>query len=264
MDQMPLANTYFLGQAPPYKPNLWESAEEMKDLFVREFRHAHPLFRGVETLQGLSIGSARKLPREALPARATAMMETQRDPVLWALGRDRFTDLVQTFPLVIGASAWNTNWPKQPPGTLPLFLDNILVQLGRYKEYEEPQRPGIVKTLDPGAANNVTVLRREPLESAPKELLRQPGRELTYGTLEQVGLYEVSWGQMDPYRFAVNLFDMNESDIQPRDVIQVGDDEVSVSAEPVRQRQELWLWFAAGALAILLLEWYIYRRRIYV
>ena len=43
------------------------------------------------------------------------------------------------------------------------------------------------------------------------------GRELTYGSPEQVGVYEVSWGQGDPYRFAVNLFDINESDIQPRE-----------------------------------------------
>jgi hypothetical protein len=93
---------------------------------------------------------------------------------------------------------------------------------------------------------------------------REPGRELTYGSAEQVGVYEASWGQNDPYRFAVNLFDLGESDIQPRENIWVGDEEIKKAAEPVRQRQELWFWFALVALAVLLLEWYIYQRRIYV
>jgi hypothetical protein len=265
MEQMPQANTYFLGQTPPYKPNLWEKAEEMKDLYVKEFQHAHPLFRGVETLQGLSIASARKLPRESLPGRATPMMETQKDPVLWALGRDRFTDLVQTFPLVTGVGAWHTNWPKQPPGTLPLFLDNVLVKLGRYKEYEEPQKPGVPKTLYPGTASKVTVARRDPVDRDPPTVLeRDPARELSYGSAEHVGVYDVSWGQADPYRFAVNLFDMNESDIRPRDNILVGDEEIKTNPEPVRSREELWFWFALAALAILLLEWYVYQRRIYI
>lgn len=264
MDQMPQANTYFIGQAPPLRPNLWDGAEEMKDLYVKEFRHTHALFRGVETLQGMSIAAAKKLPRDALPARATALVETQQDPALWVLGRDRFTDLVQTFPLVVGVGAWNTNWPKQPPGTLPLFLDNVLVTLGRYKEYEEPQKPGAVKTLDPGSASTVTVVRREPESGTPETLKREAGRELTYGAAEQVGVYEADWGQTDPYRFAVNLFDLNESDIQPRENIWVGDEEIKMAAEPVRQRQELWFWFALAALAVLLLEWYVYQRRIYV
>src|SRR5262249_33015338 len=175
LDQMPQANTYFVGQAPPYKSNLWDAAEEMKDLYIKEFRHTHPLFRGVETLQGMSIATAKKLPRDALPERATALVETQQDPVLWVLGRDRFTDLVQTFPLVVGIGAWNPNWPKHPPGTLPLFLDNVLVRLGRYKEFEEPQKPGAVKTLDPGSAEKVTVVRREPEGGTPETVKREPG-----------------------------------------------------------------------------------------
>ncbi len=263
MEEMPQANTFFIGQVPPLRSGL-QDTPPMKDLYIKEFQHTHSLFRGVETLQGLTIAEARKLPKEALPGRASPLMETQQEPVMWVLGRNRFTDLVQTFPLVLGG-LWNTNWPKQPPGTLPLFLDNVLVQLGKYKEYEDPQRPGIPKVIEPGVpVEAVTVARQEPAGGTPEEIKRQASRELVYGSPEQVGLYEARWGQPEPFRFAVNLLDSNESNIKPREVFQVGEDEVKTTQEPVKQRQELWFWFALAALVILLIEWYVYQRRIYI
>ena len=65
-----------------------------------------------------------------------------------------------TFPLVVGqrGEMWNTNWPNQPAGTLPLFLDNLILQLGRFQEIEAPTKPGQNKVLSPGAS--VTRLRR--------------------------------------------------------------------------------------------------------
>jgi hypothetical protein len=200
-------------------------------------------------------------------------METQQEPVLWALGRARYTDLVLTFPLVTedpetpGQSVWNTNWPKQPVLTLPLFLDNVLSQLGRFLEYEDAHRPGLPKTLNPPAAvNEVEVRRSEPGDgAAPAERLkRRPGAELVFGPPDRVGLYDVTWDDAVQYRFAVDLFDAEESNIQPRDDLQIGEEEVKKAEQAVRRRQELWPWFVLAALGLLFAEWYLYNRRISV
>jgi hypothetical protein len=272
MEAMPKANTVFIGQVPPLPPQgagLWEAMQPMQDLYVREFLHSHSLLRGIETLQGLSIFEAKAIPKDALPPRASPLLETQKDPVIWSIGRNRYTDLILTFPLVTEQSGvknvWNTNWPRQPAGTFPLFFDNVIIQLGRYKEYEDSIRPGTPKPLEFGVpVKEVDVLRFDPPGAGPEQVVQTPGKDFIYGNTNTVGLYDVTWGENEKYRFAVNLFDLQESNIEPRTDLQIGEQRISEDQEPIRQRRELWPWFVFGALVLVLLEWVAYNRRIYV
>jgi len=63
--------------------------------------------------------------------------------------------------------------------------------------------------------------------------------------------------------FAVNLLDPNESNIEPRTEIKIGGEEVAAGQER-RQPREVWKWIALAALVLLLVEWYVYNKRIYV
>ena len=264
--QMPRANTFFLGQCPPYPGASWAELPKMENLFVRDFRVAHPLLQGIETLQGMTIREARALPKDKLPQRASALIESQNEPVLWTLGRDRFTDLVMTFPLVTqvgGTAVANTNWPKQPVGTLPLFLDNVVSILGGYREFEEPHRPGVPKTFQPSVvATAAQVKRADPPGEVNLTLPPTRQGDWLYNAPPTVGLYEVSWGEPEPYRFAVNLADTAESNIQPRFQVEIGPQTVATGTEQIRERRPLWPWFALAALVILLVEWWVYQRRV--
>ena len=66
-------------------------------------------------------------------------------------------------------------------------------------------------------------------------------------------------------RFAETLFDPAESDIRPdaSPAIKIG--EVTVNGETSWEagRREIWKYLAVAGLAVLLLEWYIYIRRVY-
>jgi hypothetical protein len=64
--------------------------------------------------------------------------------------------------------------------------------------------------------------------------------------------------------FAVNLFDETESNIQPREVIQVGQAAVTPTASQQVGQLELWQWFAALALIVLMIEWQVFYRRPWV
>ncbi len=272
METMPYANTLFIGQVPPLPPlgnELWSKMQPMEDLYVKEFLISHPLMRGIETLQGMSINQGRALPPDVLPPRSSALIETQKEPVLWALGRGRYTDLVMTFPLVVEEQGvkniWNTNWPRQPAGTFPLFFDNVVLQLGRYKEYEDSTRPGEPKALELEVpVRSVEVRRLDPAGDAAVEIQSIPGRELAFGDTDYVGLYEASWAAGQTYLFAVNLFDSQESMIEPRRELQIGEEVVSGEEQPMRRRRELWPWFVLAALVVLVIEWIVYQRRIYV
>ncbi|HMP17131.1 MAG TPA: hypothetical protein PKD72_08925, partial [Gemmatales bacterium] len=143
-------------------------------------------------------------------------------------------------------NVWNTNWPRQPAGTLPLFLDNVILQLGRYQEIESPIKPGMNKLLSPGSAvSEVNIKRVDPSTSNVTKLTRRPGQDLVFGDTDVVGLYEASWGERQPFRFSVNLFDQEESNIATRDNVRIGYDTIQAEQAPVKARRELW-WLSSS------------------
>jgi hypothetical protein len=90
------------------------------------------------------------------------------------------------------------------------------------------------------------------------------------------GVYEVRQGDVVIERFAVNLFDRAESDVgvrptqdpdsqtlRPAD-IHIGHFDAAPTTDRAPARQETWKLLVACALAVLLLEWYIYNRRVYI
>jgi len=64
----------------------------------------------------------------------------------------------------------------------------------------------------------------------------------------------------------VNLFDPQESDIRPRTdgTISIGQTQIEGTTGPQPVRQHAWRALLLAALAVLLVEWYIYNRRVYL
>jgi hypothetical protein len=61
----------------------------------------------------------------------------------------------------------------------------------------------------------------------------------------------------------VNLLDAKESNLEPRTSIRIGKETIDDSETHIQAR-EIWKFVVVAALLLLLLEWYIYNRRIYV
>jgi pantothenate kinase-related protein Tda10 len=85
-------------------------------------------------------------------------------------------------------------------------------------------------------------------------------REIVFGHTDRQGVYRLRAGTNDLV-FCVNVLDAAESNTKPREELQLGKFN-KVSATEVRQASvEIWRWIAAGALAVLLFEWWYYHRR---
>jgi hypothetical protein len=104
-----------------------------------------------------------------------------------------------------------------------------------------------------------------PEESSGQELL--PSRQSVYRLtgLEKLGPYELR----EPTgaavgRFAVNLFDAQESDLRPVEKIDFEWNQVQAEAAFQPERKETWKWLLLLALVVLVFEWYIYNRRVYL
>jgi hypothetical protein len=262
-EDLPLANTFFIGDVPP--PWQKDKLPKLKNPHVKGWLSKNPLLRYLVALYDIGIDEAfafdLKDPR--VPPRTPRLLETDRDAaVMFALNRQSFVDLVMTFALLDDRGGWNSNWPLQP--SFPLFLRNVLYTLGNVSDAagEETLQAGQLKLIRPDAAvTEVTVT--SPAEKTDR-LLRSPRGDFSYSKTDELGVYQARW-QGGGRDFAVNLLDADESNIEPRQPqqIQIGNAEL-VRGEKRDVPRETWKWVALGALVLLLLEWYVYNRRIFV
>jgi hypothetical protein len=271
------ANTFFIGRPPPP----WERGTRMlRQPVLTASKKDHPLLRQLSTLWEIGVSEAFRfhpydnLPpgvreqyrqnssdkdKKPLPPLTRLLEAGGNSAVLFTLPRGPFTDLVLTFPLLNDQGDLNTNWPLQP--SFPLFLRNVLYVLGGVSDAvrSETVQPGEPMVLRPEAGvHRVTVT---PPKGPPRTLERRGRAEITYDETEQIGPYRVTPEDGASRSFAVNLLDAAESNIEPREAIRVGGEQY-VAGQQRQQPREIWKWVVLLALAVLLVEWYIYNRRI--
>ncbi len=90
--------------------------------------------------------------------------------------------------------------------------------------------------------------------------LGEQAKELIWSETYRVGLYKANYGTNET-SFTVNLMDPAESDITPRSQVPVGAQGAVAATVSKRANLEYWRWFAMGALAVLMFEWWYYHRR---
>jgi len=258
-DDMPRGNTFFIGQPPP--PYKRSPGDTISNPQIKGWISKHPVMRRLAALQEVGVLEAFKIKN--LPPRTPKLIEIdQNNALLFTLNRGSFTDLVMTFAVIDEKDGFNTNWPLLP--SFPLFLRNVLYALGNVSDgaSEEAVQPGQPKVLRPDlAVNQVEVT--DP-SGKTKAVSRGTRADFSYGDTNRVGAYRVSWNGAWQRSFAVNLLDSDESNIEPRTSVQIGVDKITSKDRDRDQPRELWKWFVLIALGFLLVEWYIYNRRVYV
>ncbi len=272
---MPAANTTFIDRPPP--PWLRGSQPIMNPSLNAGENKDDPLLRHLRGLSDIGISQAFTFhPKDNLSPRGKelygpggrqlpkprALLEaSQNRPLVFTLPRGPFTDLVLAFPLIDDVGDLATNWPLVP--SFPLFLRNVLYDLGNVNEAdrEKTVQPGEPMVLRPEA--DVKTLVVTTPGGKEEQLQRGARPDFLFGDTDALGLYKVARDDGTIRHFAVNLLDPNESNIEPRSDIKIGDEEVKAGEER-RQPREVWKWIALAALGLLLVEWYVYNKRIYV
>jgi hypothetical protein len=276
---LPQANCFFIDRPPPP----WQrGTQTLTNPYLMVAKREHPLLRHLTTLWDVGVSEAFRFSlrdnlreevkstfqlqptdknKRPLPA-LTRLIETSGNTaLLFTLPRGSYTDLVMTFPLISERGELATSWPLQP--SFPLFLRNVLYVLGNVGDAvrEATVQPGEALILRPEAS--VRSLKITPPRGPEEKLQRGSRPEFVYANTEVQGIYHVTRDDGQERHFAVNLLDAAESDIEPRTEVQIGSERV-VAGQERRQPHALWKWVAALALILLLVEWYIYNRRIYV
>jgi hypothetical protein len=123
--------------------------------------------------------------------------------------------------------------------------------------------PGQMISLRSAKADQLTV--KLP-DGTSKQVPRSKTNAFNFNSTEALGVYQVEENGGPTQYFAVNLFNSAESDIRPRpeNSIKIGYVDVTGAAGSEGTRRELWRPLLIVAFLILLGEWYIYNRRVYI
>ena len=125
-------------------------------------------------------------------------------------------------------------------------------------------RPGQVARLRSSlAATEIEVVS----PSGERESLdKTAANDFIYTKTNVLGVYNINEGRerKNTQRFSVNLFDAVESNIVPRDAIETEYDKVQAEVGFETTRREGYRWLLLLAFFVLLFEWYIYNRRVYI
>lgn len=264
-ERMPAANTLWIGAVP--SEGGWGAKPSVALPQVIDVETAHPL------IQWLDLGDVDILDATPLapPPGATVLVDSGAGPLMAIAPRERFEDAVLGFRLIDeptdgGTGKYiGTNWPIR--ASFPVFVLNVIEYLGGARRLGQSEAigPGGTVSLDASAPNAKLTLRYPSGKSIAVEADNLG--KLGISDTGEVGVYEVRESSARVGRFAVNLFDVQESRIAPDPAagnwtVQVGHAEVAAQADWQTTRREAWKLLLILGLLVLLLEWYIYSRRV--
>lgn len=271
---MPQANTLFVGRLPPMET--WANEGNKKPVFgpqIIDWERGHPLLNLIEMGNVQIVDTLITKP----PLGGGVLIDSTKGPIFSIAPRDRYEDAVLGFEIVgreeDGTRTFNTDWPRKH--SFPSFWLNVLDYFtsssGSSTSHNKPSLP--VELRLNSLAETLTV---ELPDGERREVqLEQPGR-LAFHETEQLGVYKVHVDGNVEKRFAVNLFDRDESDVQLRvkqegedgvqvvDSLSIGYVDVAAQSPSSPVRREIWKLLLIGALVVLIFEWYIYNRRVYI
>ena len=275
--QMPSSNTLFLGSIPPAianttisntipddsKSNGWKFGEPQGPAFILDVNRSNSI------TQFLEMGSVIIVEARVVDSgeSGTVLMTSNIGPVFAIAPRGPFQDAVLGFTIVQATSEGvgvNTNWGNRR--SFPVFVYSLVEYLGG--GITESSSP----TVQPGWPIGLVLSKRfkdfrvVAPDGQSTDLVRGDESRYTFTKTELPGIYQVfAKGIEKPVEsFCVNLFSSRESDLAVADSVKMGFDKVAASGTTIQARKETWRWILLFGLALLVVEWIVFNRRVFI
>jgi hypothetical protein len=224
---------------------------EMADPPVLRWKREDPVMQYVE-LGDLRISRALMLERD--PA-TIELVSAPESPLI------AYRDFGSVRRYFVGFSPLlESNWWQQL--SLIIFLNNVVEQTRLRHYIGMPQllatgTPAKLWDLGEDAGSSVKV--NGPNGAVETSPVKDGSAEFEH--TDKAGFYEVNAGSKTSL-FAANLLSSTESDIGPKSLQTTTGGNVEEAASVTSVNKEVWQWLAIAALVVLLLEWWVYHRRI--
>ncbi len=237
---------------------------------IINWRRGHPLLRDL-TLDAVVLGKSRTIE---IPdgSELVSLAETTEGPAIVEMSTGDVRAVMVAFDPAF------SNWPFDVSFVVFLAssVDYLGTQVGTDVDVNARQlTPGFVLAdRVPTDAENIRV--RLPDGTMSGEVVAAPDGRIVYGPIHDSGVYRVEWnGSMGAsdveddgkvLRFyAANLLDGPESDVGSAETLGLSNRVVSASSQgEITRLKEWWPWLLLGALGVMMVEWWIYNKKVYL
>ncbi len=260
--EMPRSNTFWIDRLPLVDG--WSAKPKVDVPQIIDVDTAHPLMQWIDLGDVLLVSGT---PLET-PSGGSVLIDSDVGAMAAVAPREQFEDAVLGFAIVDEVTGEDgkseiyvgTNWHSRQ--SFPVFLLNVLDYLGggQNRLNSETIRPGHPVRLEvPTGQDSLRVVG--PSGKSTK-LRKGQDNTLNFTDTGELGVYRVEAGGKPRQPFAVNLFDLAESEIRPKQRIQIGWVPLTGQSGWEIAREEIWKGLLLLGLVVLLFEWYIYTRRV--
>lgn len=257
--RLPQGNYMFWGCVP--KIEGVKTNGTVNDEVIFNWDDTHPILRHV-SVEAMFVFEWLRLE---LPKESETLIDGATSPVMSYLARDASQYLIIAFSLMTeerGSYALNTYWIANPD--FIVFTHNAVQYLAAAiaTTGKRSVKPGDPVTLPlPRRVENVTVHRPDGTDD---DDLPAANQTLHYGRTRTVGAYRIEPGVAGRDTFAVNLFNSDESLVAPSDTLRLGSNAIASQTGMIEVNEPAWPYFLLAMLALLLIEWIVYNRRVFV
>jgi Aerotolerance regulator N-terminal/von Willebrand factor type A domain len=258
--RLPAAGNFIWFASLP--PGIGVTANKSGNEFARvqdqrflDWQTDHPILRGL-SLQSVTLRDTLNLH---LSANAQVLAQGVKGPLIVLDRENRQTHLI------IGFDLWQSDWPEHV--SFPIFMRNAMqyMALGTQTNVEASFEPGDTPRISRSILGKLGDVKELSLHTPDgQKTIKVPATgDIVLPPLEKVGIYSTQPAVPGLEQMAVNLVDENESNLNP--ISLSGGTSASVATTNERGQSDLWRWLiACGALPLLLIEWWVYSRRMHM
>lgn len=252
-----------LGAVPGGAEGVIERGDAGMTRFI-DWKRSHPVLRGL-TLDAVRIGEGRRVEIPAGSA-AVSLAETTAGPGIIEMLTPESRAIAVLFDVV------ESNWPFEV--SFVVFLASAIDYLDTVSVADSgglSVRPGeILSERVPVGADRVTL---ETPGGSRYTLTPAPDGRVTWGPVRRVGVHTLRWdgtpgpgdaaaGGRATRVIASNLLDAYESDIAPESSVSLASRIVPAASQQSETVRRYWRWLLLASLLMMLLEWYVYNRKV--
>ena len=239
---------------------------------VMAWDRVHPVLRDV-VLDGLRIAESRVIELTQ-DSTAQVLAELPVGPGILEVSSPDARAIVVPWDVARSTWPWDVGFVVFLASSIDyLSRDALSAQFGG-----SPRQiaPGEVLTARlPTDASNPVLIQPAGTGQPNRSLVPSPDGSVSYGPFRRAGFDGVRWmglagpsdvpdGDRATRFFAANLLSPSESDVRTLETLDLGSRTVGASAKKATRLREFWPWLVGAALALMLFEWWIFNRQVYV
>lgn len=261
---LPPGRSVVIGIVPPPPLGVTDLGPEPDGAFIVDYRRDHPAL-ALSAIDRINITKFRKVAIEQdSPVRALATSD--KGPAVVEVSDSNVLAIIVPWDVTDSDWCFDPGWVLFLAGSVLYLSDAGAGATG------ESVRPGdTLRTRIPLGASDT---RMSLPDNSRVEIEPASDGSVAFGPVVSNGIYTVSWlGAAAAADFttdgrnrrpiAANLTDPNESDIGAATTLSLANDQVAAkSDEESALTRKLWPYLLLAALAIIMLEWWVYNRKV--